>query len=89
MAVLDGTGRTRVWAQAMRQAELGSLTGLTKADLRATVDALDDWIEANQSSVNTAIPQPARGALTLQQKTLLFCWVAMRRAGLHRAQEDG
>lgn len=88
MAALDATGRARVWAQAMRQPELGALTGLTKPDLRAAVDAIDDWIEANQAAINTAIPQPARAAMTLAQKTLLFCWVAERRAGLHRAQED-
>lgn len=85
--VLDATGRLRVWAQAMRRGGLGAL-GVTKADLRAAVDATDDWIEANQSSYNTALPQPARASLTLVQKTLLFCWVAMRRAGLHRAEED-
>ncbi len=88
MAPLDETARFRVWAQAMREAELGTLAGLTKADLRAAVDALDTWIEDNQAAINLAIPQPARGALTLVQKTLIFCWVAMRRAGKHRAQED-
>lgn len=88
MAVMDALNRVRVWAHLMRQSALGELSGVTKADLRATVDALDDWIEANQTSINQAIPQPARAALTLQQKTLVFCWVAMRRAGVLRVQED-
>jgi hypothetical protein len=88
MAVLDETNRARVCAQVMREAELGTLTGMTKADLRAAVDAVDSWIDTNASSYNSALPQPARGALTLQQKTLLLCWVAMRRAGLFRAEED-
>lgn len=88
MALLDTTARLRVWAQAMRDPNLGALGGVTKADLRAAIDSLDDWIEANQAAINQAIPQPARGALTLPQKTLLFCWVAMRRAGIHRAAED-
>lgn len=90
---LDATGRTRVWAQAMRQPELGTLTGITKPDLRAAVDAIDDWIEAAQGAVaplvglNAALPQPFRGQATTQQKTLLFCWVAMRRAGLLPTEE--
>lgn len=95
MAVLDATARSRVWAHAMRDDVFGSLAGLTKADLRAAVDATDDWIESAQGALppatgyNSALPQPARGSLTVQQKTILFCWVAARRAGLHRAREDG
>lgn len=84
---LDVTGRTRVWAHAMRN-WVGSLTGVTKADLRAAVDATDDWIDANQASFNTALPQPFRSNANLTQKTLLFCYVAMRRANLLRAEED-
>lgn len=89
MAVLDVTNRFRVWAQAMRDwpAALG-MPAVTKPDLRAAVDACDQWIEDNQASFNTALPQPFRGAATTAQKTFLFCYVAMRRAGLLRAQED-
>lgn len=93
MAPLDATARLRVWAQAMRQPEMGTLGALTKVDLRAAIDATDDWIETAQGATaplvgyNSALPQPARGALTAQQKTLLFCWVAMRRAGLLPTEE--
>lgn len=66
----------------------GSLTGVTKPELRAAIDATDDWIEANQTSFNNALPQPFRGSATLTQKTFLFCYVAMRRASLLRAEED-
>jgi len=61
---------------------------VTKPELRAAVDATDDWIEANQAGFNAALPQPFRGAATVPQKTFLFCYVAMRRAGRLRAQED-
>lgn len=88
MAVLDESNRARVMAQIMRQAELGTLGAIAKPELRAAVDATDSWIDGNASSYNTALPQPARSAMTLQQKTLLLCWVAMRRAGLLRAEED-
>jgi hypothetical protein len=66
----------------------GSLTGVTKAELRAAIDATDDWIDANQASFNTALPQPFRSAASTPQKTFLFCYVAMRRASLLRAEED-
>jgi len=55
---------------------------ITKAGILAAVVATDQWIENNQSSYNTALPQPARGELTLTQKTLLFCVVATARVSL-------
>lgn len=94
MALLDATARSRVCAQVMRQDEFGA-AGITKVDLRAAIDAVDDWVEAAQGALappvgfNGALPQPARSSLTAQQKTLLLCWVTMRRAGLLRTVEDG
>lgn len=55
---------------------------LTKADLRAAVNAVDDWADANAVGFNTAIPQPARGAMTSKQKTLLLSYVILKRAGI-------
>lgn len=66
----------------------GNLIGVTKPQLRAALDATDDWIDANQTSFNNALPQPFRTQASLAQKTFLFCYVAMRRAGLLRAEED-
>lgn len=86
MAVMSAEERRRCWAQFMR-ANTETLS-ITKVDLRAAVDATDDWIEANSAAFNLAIPQPARGALSATQKTLLFVYVAMRRRGLLRAEED-
>lgn len=62
---------------------------MTKPDLRAAVDATDQWIEDNQTSYNQALPQPFRGSATAAQKTVLFAFVAFRRAGLTRIREDG
>jgi hypothetical protein len=84
---LDETGRFRVFAQAMRDWP-GSLTGVTKVQFRDAVNATDDWIDSNQTSFNNALPLPFRTSANLVQKTFLFCYVAMRRAGLHRAEED-
>lgn len=87
---LDATGRLRTLAQMMRDlpGALRPWPAVTKADLAAAIAATDDWIDANQTSFNTALPQPARGALSTAQKTFIFCMVAMRRAGLLKAEED-
>lgn len=90
---LDTTGRFRVWAHIMRTADFGNVA-VTKAELRAAVDATDDWIESAQGGAapatgyNSALPQPFRGAASPQQKTVLFCVVALRRAGLLNVAED-
>ena len=84
---MDATNRQRTFAQAMRNWP-GTFAGITKPDLKAAVDALDDWIEANSTSFNSALPQPFRANATPAQKTFLLCYVAQRRAGLLRAEED-
>ena len=49
--------------------------------LLAAIIATDEWIDGNQASFNNALPQPFRGAATLEQKTFVFCCVALVRAG--------
>jgi hypothetical protein len=89
MAVMDATNRLRTWAPAMRDwpRSIG-MPGVTKPELRAALNATDDWIEANQGSFNAALPIPFRTTATVPQKVFLFCYVAMRRAGRLKAQED-
>lgn len=53
--------------------------GLTKAQLRAAVDATDTWIDSNQAAYNAALPLAAQSGLTAGQKILLFCAVALMR----------
>ena len=50
-----------------------------KTSVRAAIDATDDWIEANQASFNSALPQPLRSALSVSQKAWLFMLVAGKR----------
>lgn len=79
MAVLADAERAAVQALWMRlNAES---CGITKADLRAAVDALDAFLDTNAATINSAIPQPARGALSSAQKARLLSLVAMRRFG--------
>ena len=87
MAVLPDADRVNVWRWFMRRnAELCSFT---KTDLRAAVDAADSWVYSNASSFNTALPAAFRTSASLTQKTLLLCFVAMRRAGILKVEEDG
>lgn len=77
MAVLSDPDRINVWAEFMRNGQ-GDL-GITKADLRAAVDAIDTWMETNTTSFNTAIPQPARSAMSTHQKAALLKAVVTKR----------
>ncbi|MGE0724205.1 MAG: hypothetical protein AB7O45_07510 [Alphaproteobacteria bacterium] len=79
MAVLSNADRRDVWAEFQRTPEAGETFALSKADLRAAVDAIDQWIDDNAPAFNAAIPQPARGALTAWQKARLFSAVLRRR----------
>ncbi len=78
MAVLSNQSRLECWAEAMRGQVPGSLS-ITKAELRAAVDAIDSWVDANAASFNTAIPQPARASLSASQKAALLVLVVSRR----------
>lgn len=54
---------------------------LTKAELRAAVDAMDTWANNNASDLNSAIPTPARTVLSTAQKNALFSIVTFKRYG--------
>ena len=62
--------------------------GLVKPDVKAAVDAMDDFLEANATAINNAFPQPFRGVASTAQKLTVIAYVAMRRAGLLKVQED-
>lgn len=84
MATLSQADLKEVWGQVMRQEDItaklsSAITGLLKADIRAAVDGIDQWISDNSVSFNSAIPQPARGVLTSSQKTAIFCYIATKR----------
>jgi hypothetical protein len=87
MTLLDSTHRARTLAQWMR--ENTTATAFSKADLAAALAATDDWIEANTTSFNQALPAAFRTNATLTQKNMLFAYVLWRRIGRLRADEDG
>jgi hypothetical protein len=83
MTILASADRTLLWQTIQTgESNLGQAIGPNKVDLLAALGAMDDWLEANSSSLNLAIPQPARGQLTTRQKALLLGLIAARRAAL-------
>lgn len=80
MAQLTDSERQQLFNQFTSEASsIWEQLPLVKADLRATVDAIDDWVENNVASFNLAIPEPARTALTTKQKIKLLFMVIKRR----------
>jgi hypothetical protein len=82
--------RRRCWAQMMRL----QAWPVNKVDLRAAVDAVDDWCDSAATSVpsvsfNAALPLAFRTTASPSQKALILAYVCERRAGVFRAEEDG
>lgn len=77
MAVLTNARRLELWAEWMR--DNNEACSITKADLKAAVDAMDDWWETQAVAANLAIPQPARGSLSARQKVRLFMLMLRKR----------
>ena len=81
MAVLQDADRIAVWLQFMRENRAEITGALTKAELRAAVDAADQWVSDNASSFNTALPVAARTALNASQKAAILMFVVAKRFG--------
>lgn len=80
MAVLVDNERVAMLQKfAQDMSSTRTTISIVKADLRAAVNAIDGWVDTNAAAFNTAIPQPARGALTPQQKAKLLWYVMQRR----------
>lgn len=81
MAVLTDNQRAAVCADFQRDKSLAreAFGNLTKDDIRAAINALDNYFDTNAAVINLAIPQPARSALTGQQKLDLVLRVLQRR----------
>jgi hypothetical protein len=81
MGVLSENDRVQVWLQWMRENKDAITGAMTKAEFRAAVDAADTLVDDNAASFNSAIPQPARGAMSASQKAALLMYVLFRRWG--------
>lgn len=80
MAVLTNADRAEVHAEMSGDFSRERIPcSLTKAEVRAAINAADDWVDANAASYNTALPQPARGALSSSDKARLLMRVITKR----------
>lgn len=52
---------------------------ITKAELRAAMDALDDWFDTNAATLNNTLPAAAKAGLTVKQKARLLKAVITKR----------
>lgn len=81
MAVLNAQQRQSViskFHQAVSAAR-DPVPGLTKADIAATCNAMDQYLHDNRAAINAAIPEPARTQLTTRQKALIISLVTRAR----------
>ncbi len=80
---LTAQERQEIWARFQNdESKLRRSIDVDKADLRAAVDAMDDWWDTVEAQGNLAIPQPARGALTGRQKKYIFLLLLQTRFNL-------
>lgn len=81
MAILPDKDRMAVWAEFMSDKSRAreALGNLSKQDLRAAADALDDFMNAHAADINAALPQPARSEMTVGDKARLLMLVVARR----------
>jgi hypothetical protein len=80
MPALPEEQRQAAWAELMSQWSSDRRPcDLSKADLRAALDAIDDWANTNAASYNAALPPVARSRLTPGQKAELLHFVVRSR----------
>lgn len=84
MAVLNDASRQDAARRLIRNmfVEANATANMDYATIKAAVDAADDWREANAAAFNTALPAAFRNTASVQQKSLLLCYVVMKNAGL-------
>ena len=52
---------------------------MSKVDVRAAIDAADDWADTNAVAFNLALPVVARNNLTATEKAALLMYVVQKR----------
>ena len=79
MAALSEQDRFDLWANFMEAPPAGEVFSCTKADLRDAANALDDFLVANATAINNALPAAAKAALSTSQKARLLNLVVAKR----------
>ena len=80
MATLLDGDRGDVWAEIMQElSDKHFPAGFNKTDLRAAVDAADQWVSDNESSYNTSLPEPFKSTASAKGKALVLTYVLVKR----------
>lgn len=80
MAVLSANDRFAVLQRFARElSDNRTQFSVARPDLSAALAGIDDWVDANASSFNQAIPLPARTQLYAKQKAQLLMHVVAKR----------
>lgn len=80
MAQLDSESINEVWRDIQQDFSAErKVIPILKEDLKAAIVALDTFLSNNASTINSAIPQPARSGLTTTQKAKLLSYVIYKR----------
>jgi hypothetical protein len=80
MALLSDENRFFVTAKYQTNAsKLFKEIPLSKSELRSVINAIDQWIDDNQASFNSALPEPAKSVLSMKEKVELFMRVVNKR----------
>lgn len=72
MAALTSNQRASAVGEYHRRYPAGENVSVAKADVRAALDALDDYFVTNAAAINSALPTAARTGLTVTQKARLL-----------------
>jgi hypothetical protein len=73
---LDSTQRADTMRQMVRKmfVESNATADLDTLEVRALVDAMDDYLEANQSAINQSIPLAVRQKASLRRPSRWPSW---------------
>lgn len=82
MAVLSDADRAATMREWVRDAYRDATANMSTEDIRAAINAVDDWTESNQASFNTALPEPFKSTATAKQKAQMLSFVALKRTGV-------
>lgn len=62
--------------------EMGGTATMTTVDIKVAFAAVDAWVDDNQISYNSALPEPFKSTATAEQKAMLLCFVVMKQTGI-------
>ena len=84
-AIADKLALAKQYYERHFQRGAGGSTPWTKPELGAAIDSMNNWTDANLANFLSALGTDAsafNAASNASQKTLLYCYVLLRRAGV-------